>query len=204
MKCTVLIAHYNKDISWVKKLKVPYVIYSAAEGIPNARHVRNKGMDASMYLSYIIDNYDKLPDKILFLHHHLTDWSQDFDSVFIANNLRWDCADYFNVGSRKTYWPTLPMPSKKTWLLDMIKRNWVIELPFPAVLISYAGTQFCVSRELIRRHPLEYYKRLHTWLMETTEPDWFTGRLFEWTWHYILTGNSVDKKLENNQFLCLS
>ena len=35
---------------------------------------KNKGHEAMVYLAYIIDNYDNLPDTVLFFHPHRTTW----------------------------------------------------------------------------------------------------------------------------------
>jgi hypothetical protein len=56
-------------------------------------------------------------------------------------------------------------------------------------------------KKLIQQYPKSYWQSIYSWLMLTDMPDWLSGRIFEWTWHYILTQNPIDKKYENSQIL---
>jgi len=202
---TVLIAHHNKDVSWINEITsdVDIKIYSTSD--PTKIYVTpNKGMDANMYLRYILDNYSNLPDRTLFVHHHREDWSQDYDLPYIINNLNWKLADYFNIGARKCY--------GDPYVLESPARGWVTcawqevlgkYLPFPNKLLNYAGTQFMCHKKLILQYPKRFYADLHTWLMFTSLPDRASGRVFEYIWHYILTKDPIDKKYEINQILNL-
>jgi len=199
---TVLIAHYNKDISWISEIRpgVNIKVYSTSD--PSRIYVTpNKGMDANMYLRYILDNYDNLPERTLFVHHHKEDWTQDFPLPYIINNLNWGLDNYFNIGARQYYGDVFVIdPRTKQWLRD----SWYLfeqYIPFPKELFYYAGTQFMCHRDLIKQYPKSYYQMLYSWLMMTPLPDYLSGRIFEWTWHYILTKNPIDKKYETNQIL---
>jgi len=193
---TVLIAHYNKPIDWVEKIDsstVSSIYVYTSGGKISTQHVRNKGMDANHYLNFIINNYNSLPDKILFCHHHEYDWTQDRSLPEIINNLNWNCADYFSIGAYCNTWPALP--KYKEWL-----KNYSFLMPngtLPQELNYIAGTQFVVSKELILQHKKEYYQFLLAWLYHTDLPDNQSGRLFEYTWHYIFTGNGIEKQYEN-------
>lgn len=68
MKLIVVICHFIEDLAWVKDLKHPYVIYNKN---PKHNHkfehnLPNVGFDTVAYLTYIIDNYDNLPDYVCF------------------------------------------------------------------------------------------------------------------------------------------
>ncbi|RDL33835.1 uncharacterized protein BP5553_08203 [Venustampulla echinocandica] len=55
----------------------------------------NKGNEAMTYLTYIIDNYDALPDIIFFHHDHSQDWHQLFSSAYeLAISI---CSPYRNT-----------------------------------------------------------------------------------------------------------
>ncbi len=68
-----IISNYNNDIRWVPDLCTDYLIYDQSErteypeGIDTSKVVRSKhtGHNISDYLSYIIDNYNNLPERIL-------------------------------------------------------------------------------------------------------------------------------------------
>ena len=86
MRRKILIAHYDKSLSWVEELNTDanIIIYSTNKNMTNEviNGIKinvitpNKGMDSIMYLTYIINNYNNLPDQILFVHHHRDDWFQ--------------------------------------------------------------------------------------------------------------------------------
>jgi len=198
----VLIAHHNKDISWVNEItaNVNIKIYSTSD--PTKIYVTpNKGMDANMYLRYIIDNYDDLPERTLFVHHHKEDWTQDFTLPYIINNLNWNLDNYFSICSRKNYGDVFIIdPRTKQWLKD-VWFNFEKYIPFPDQLFYFAGTQFMCHRDLILQYPKSYWKQLLGWLLLSTLPDWLMGRIFEWTWHYILTKNPIEKPYKNEEIL---
>jgi len=47
----------------------------------------NKGNEAMVYLTWIIDHYDDLPDVVFFHHHHGQAWHQQFSSRYELENL---------------------------------------------------------------------------------------------------------------------
>ena len=74
---TVIIAHYDKPLRWINELKgVDVIVLTSNDGFPY-RKVKNRGNDSSHYLTYIIDNYENLPDKMVFCHDHERNWTQE-------------------------------------------------------------------------------------------------------------------------------
>jgi hypothetical protein len=63
--------------------------------------------------------------------------------------------------------------------------------PIPPSLSGICCAQFAVSRERVRQVPLERLVHYRRWLLETTMDDQFSGRVFEYIWHYIFTGHEV-------------
>ena len=44
--------------------------------------------------------------------------------------------------------------------------------------------------------PLDWAKvKGQRWVYTTNEADWFIGRFFEYTWHYIFTRNPIEQDL---------
>lgn len=62
----LVIAKFNEDISWIKDINIPYVIYNKGEFNENFINVPNNGREGETYLRYIIENYDRLPEIIVF------------------------------------------------------------------------------------------------------------------------------------------
>ncbi len=217
MNKKVIIAHYNKNIEWVDKINkdINFEIHSTSNdkinGIPSDKITfvePNKGMDANMYLNFIIKNYEKLPDKILFIHHHETDWSHDYPLSYIINNLNWDYSNYINIGCQNCYTNLYTLNNGDYLIVkDWFKDVWYLfdeYLHFPDTSLFYnAGTQFMVDKELILQYPKIFYQRLYDWLITTEWPDYKSGRVFEYLWHYILTKNCDDKKFNPQEIFKL-
>jgi len=70
---TVVVAKYKENTEWVSKVPHKSIIYSKIEGEPNYIPIC-RDSEASTYLTYIIDHYDKLTTWTLFLHGHETHW----------------------------------------------------------------------------------------------------------------------------------
>ena len=65
------ISHYDGDLSWVKYLnESKYIIYNKSNdklgAYFNSKTINNFGYNLYSYLLYICDNYEKLPDTIVF------------------------------------------------------------------------------------------------------------------------------------------
>lgn len=191
----VLIAHYDKDVSWAKGLKDVF-IYTSNEGYPYTK-VRNRGNDASHYLSFILDHYENLPERTVFCHDHKVDWTQKFALRYIIEHLNWEVAPYFSIGARCNLWECIHYDSKP-FHIEAMKRSWVIlePLPYPEKLTYIAGTQFCVHRDLILQYPKSFYENCREWVYTTKEAEWFIGRFFEYTWHYIFTKNPLEQDIK--------
>ena len=201
MRKSVLIAHHNRDLSWIDNISkdLEVFIYSTSDETKN--FVANKGMDSIMYIKYIIDNYANLPDKTLFVHHHQYDWTQDYSLDFIINNVNWNYSDYFSICSRKNYNDVFVIaPETK----ELLRQNWYIferYIDYPGQLFYYAGTQFCVDKKNILQYPLSYWEYLYNWILSSELPDPIVGRIFEWCWHYLLTKDPIEKKLEIKEII---
>jgi len=204
----VVIAHYSNDLIWTKNIvsNIKLYVYSTTNTQYNYYSI-NKGHEANLYLKFIIDNYNNLPSKILFLHDHQTSWHQDFNSDVICNNVNWDFANYFCVNKRDTYQEitkTCPPHARPYTLLTNYWHNiFLDEFNLPDKLVMYGSSQFVVSKDLILRHSRDFYLNCLTWLNVTLDPLNIIGNhpahLFEWTWHYIFTGNAIEPPYEYSQ-----
>lgn len=188
----VIICHYNEDLDWVTNLKYNYTIHSNA-GIP-AETAPNKGGEASGYLKYIINNYDNLHEYTIFLHGHRIAWHCKENMDEKVNNLMISekyCNINDNVNIEKIW---LGCKNTYTYIPECIHNisNALNEPIQVADIIYKQCAQFYVHKDLIRRHSKEEYVKMYDFLMDTTMPSWLSGRGFEYTWHYIFTGDHHD------------
>jgi len=56
----------------------------------------NQGHEALAYLTFIVDHYDRLPHKVMFIHGHLNSWHSD-SFAFILRNLNWQAKSFINL-----------------------------------------------------------------------------------------------------------
>lgn len=79
-----IISRYNHDISYLKEYTDDYVLYDrSAEPLPESIVVSNVGTDIYDKFTFIIDNYDSLPDIALYSKANLFKYisKEEFDKV---------------------------------------------------------------------------------------------------------------------------
>lgn len=86
IKAFVVMNNYNNDTSWIKEYTNDYIIYNKGEPINDTKAIQvpNVGYNIFDYLSYVIDNYDDLPQSVMFIKsnifpRHMT--KEEFDEV---------------------------------------------------------------------------------------------------------------------------
>lgn len=168
----------------------------------------NKGNEAMVYLSYIIDFYKKLPDVSIFVHSHASAWHVgDLFNGSTAEMLRRlsleKVAREGYVNLRCEIWPGCPVaasldrtedpdPDSKMngKVLEFFQQMFPND-PLPTTLAQPCCAQFALSRDIILKHPKSYYEALRNWILETDLPKVITGRVFEYAWHYLFTNQPV-------------
>jgi hypothetical protein len=186
----IVVSRYKKNVDWVYKIKgdVNVLIYDK-ENPKNKYNVPvNKGNEASVYLKYIIDHYDVLPDFTYFIHddeyawHHSGSVVNKYYEAIMKNQLYYNINDKCILGSIK----------RNRWYKDIcIWYNQYIEkyipmssLPNQDWTVGFKGSaQFLVHRDLIKKLPIEFYQDLYNWIITTDMPNAKSGRFLEWTWH---------------------
>jgi hypothetical protein len=69
MRKMVVVARYNENITWLNEINCEYVIYN--KGNDNIDHnykkLENIGREPHTYITYILENYNNLPDVVCFV-----------------------------------------------------------------------------------------------------------------------------------------
>src|SRR3990167_2757070 len=79
-----IISRYNQDIDWIKEYSNDVVVYDRSEKpIEGAIIVPNIGSDIYDKFTYIIDNYDNLPDVAVYTKANLWKYisKEEFEKV---------------------------------------------------------------------------------------------------------------------------
>jgi len=185
-----VVSRYKKNVDWVYKLKNINKIFIYDKETPANKYniPVNKGQEASVYLKYIVDNYETLADFTFFTHddeyawHHSGSIVNQFDEAVMSNKLYYNINDNCIMGNIMTNkWYGEILEWYNTFIEKYIPMN---TLPDKNWTQNYRGSaQFLVHKSLITKLPLEFYKNLYNWIITTNIPNEKTGRFLEWTWH---------------------
>ena len=195
----------EEDTSWVAR-ELPNVknaIYTVDDPHAALTVPKNKGNEAEVFLTFVIENYKKLPDISVFVHSHQVAYHNNdlLDSdmpkmVRRLNHAHVKKEGYFNlrchlepgcpnwIHTNKTEQDT---NRKEEVVFAKIWEDLHPGKSMPSVLSVPCCSQFAASRDKLRTIPLEEWKRYRKWLIETDLDDELSGRVWEYTWHYILT-----------------
>lgn len=199
----------EEDVGWMDS-EIPEqqkAVYVADDPKAPLHPPKNKGHEVMIYLSWIIDNYDNLPDVAIFMHAHQIAWHNDdvldnnaallvkrlsrervWREGFMNMRCSWypGCPDWMHPGE------TEENAYKQEEVL--LAKSWSELFPLdevPHILAQPCCAQFAISRERIQTRPHSTYLWYREWLFMTQLPDYLSGRIFEYIWQFIFTGNNV-------------
>ncbi|PLB52513.1 hypothetical protein P170DRAFT_434249 [Aspergillus steynii IBT 23096] len=216
-KTLVVAKLQDDDTSWVTQLThddphLTSAVYTVDNHTATLTVPTNKGHEVMVYLTYIIDHYDALNDVTLFMHAHHISWHNndflDSDSAQMVRFLRPNhvvrngymnmrchhqpgCPDHIRpiVGSgtgNLTEDDLRDVPEAA--VLGNAWRELFPADPVPRVLSQPCCAQFAVSSEQIRRIPRQRYRDYRQWVMHTELDDRLSGRVWEYIWQWLFTG----------------
>lgn len=212
----VLASTKEEDTSWVEAEfadilaphgQLSHAIYVVNDKTAPLHPPKNKGHEVMVYLSYIIDFYDELPDVSIFMHAHRFAWHNnellDTDAVEMVRRLSPERVTRLGYMNLRCHWD----PGCPDWLhpgaIDentakkeehILATAWTQLFPLdqiPTVLAQPCCAQFAVSRDRIRATPKQRYVYLRDWIHRTDLSDYLSGRVFEYLWQYIFSSAST-------------
>ncbi|KAJ5706673.1 hypothetical protein N7488_006474 [Penicillium malachiteum] len=202
----VIAAMRNSDMSWVDQNLPdwPKNIYRADVPPGEAEFTvpENKGNEAMVYLTYLIDRYDSLPDVMVFVHGGRYQWHNDnplYDSVISIKDLQLQFVRQSGYVNLRCAWAIgCPAELEPARYLrerpDDVGHPTAMEFPngfmelfpgeeVPEVVGVPCCSQFALSREVVRARGKEEYERMRKWLIESPLDAGTSGRIFEYAWH---------------------
>ena len=197
------------DISWIPD-ELPdtdSTVYTVNDPLAALHPPKNKGHEVMIYVSYIIEHYDTLPDIIIFMHAHR--WTHHnnallaYDAVEMVRRLHNDYVTKEGYVNMRCSWS----PGCPEWLHSdspreslekqeeiVLSKSWS-ELfpsdPIPAALGQACCAQFALSRERILSIPLSRFIFYRDWIARTPLSDYISGRIWEYSWQFLFTGRSI-------------
>lgn len=192
-----IISRYCHKVAYLKDYTDDYVMYDRSpEPLPNTIIVPNIGSDLYDKFTYIIDNYDNLPDVAVYTKANLFDYikpkefekikdnttftpilSQDHNTYnyegvpicYYKDGIYYEINNYFYLNSHPAkYFKEI----KK--IFEMDKREYNAFCP---------GSGYILTKEDIQRHSKEFYIKLRSFLDWTVYPG--DAQLLERNLYYL-------------------
>ncbi|MCJ1477494.1 hypothetical protein MMC13_006166 [Lambiella insularis] len=212
----LVVPQTSKDSTgWIdeRAMNVNLSLYVVDNPITATHPPVNKGHEVMVYLTYIIDHYEQLPDIVIFIHAHRHAWHNvdllDFDAAEMVKRLNSERVTRYGYMNLRCSWdpgcPVWLQPQKKEELLGkqeqtLLAKSWS-ELfpldPLPRILAQPCCAQFAVSKQRILSIPHGRFVIYRDWLLRTPLTDYFSGRIWEFVWQYVFTGCEVFCPLEH-------
>ncbi|KAJ5957998.1 uncharacterized protein N7479_005148 [Penicillium vulpinum] len=195
-----------EDTDWLED-QLPewqHAVYLVDDPEASLQVEQNKGKESSAYLQYILDNYDGLPEYMVFLHAHQYSGHVEFwqqDNVLTVQRLQLDYlrqVGYLNLrcdwspGCPDEVQPFRQMAGRTTELA--FAGAWIRifnNTDVPEIVATPCCAQFAVTRGQVLQRPRSAYESYHHWLMTTELDDETSGRVFEYLWHIIFGQDPV-------------
>jgi hypothetical protein len=203
MSYKIIVARFNENIEWLDSLMSNCIIYNKGNklDIENEIILENVGRESETYLHYIIENYENLPDVVVFTQARISD-HKGSDDVNYLINIKNEALNYSKSNNFfRHYDSKYNIHFGKEWnlredgyyLKDNYKNNipitfleWFknnININYPDPIYVYNNAIFAVKKENIINKPVEYYKKL---ILEVNHHINSTeGHFFERSWYYI-------------------
>lgn len=190
-----VISRYNKNVDWIYDFNSDNInnIFIYDKETPENLHniSANKGNEATVYLKYIIDNYENLSDFTFFVHDEEYSWHHSGSIIDKYNEAVKEIMNgklYYNINDRCILGSIVTnewYDEILCWYNEYIEKYIPINsLPNKDWTVGYRGSaQFIVHKSLILNLPKKFYEDLYNWLITTDLTNHKSGRFMEWTWH---------------------
>jgi hypothetical protein len=206
----------HRNQNWVSSLTVPHIQvipYIADNGEATYHPTSNRGNEAMVYLTYLYEFYDNLPDISIFTHGQDEAWHIDgilnYSTVNAINsidldevkrrryvNLRvsweWACPNWINT-TITTLSPEYDhnLKGEEPFTRKAFQYNFP-ETSVPEIMSAPCCSQFAVTRETIRALPREQYLRGISWFEASHLESALSGRVWEHMWQWLFLQKAVD------------
>ena len=198
----------SENVDWISEELPDWdtAIYVADDPSAPLHVPKNKGHEAMIYFTYIIDHYDTLPDVVVFMHSHRWAWHNNellsSDAAEMLRHLSFDRVQRLGYFNMRCHWnpgcPAWMHPGTIDEASDRQEETLIAQAwseifpndPIPLVLAVPCCAQFAVSGDRIRARPKTDYIFYRNWLLQTDLEDYLSGRIWEYLWPVVFVGDS--------------
>jgi hypothetical protein len=192
----IVIAKFNEDMRWVNQLRYNYKIYDKSKDIPNV------GREAETYLRYIIENYNNLPDYVVFLQGRPFDHLKEGNVEFINRSI-----DLLNSSDHAVNLTYLTLEPHNLHTRTTQAFMALFDSPLPdRFRVSY-GAQYIVPKSCILNRKKEFYEVIRNVMVNVnnTKQSRSNCLVCPWTiermWLYIFDKNIKVKDVQYSDLL---
>ncbi len=191
-----MVSRYNQDVSWVGRYSPSMILYDRSDmPVPGSNIVANIGTDLADKFLFIIQNYNNLPDVSVYTKANLFKYitqpefdrvknRQEFTPLLTANHkeIRYDGTEEYKKRHDETkdicyykdgiYWESNSLwyfneyPSK----YDPYEIQELLGIRHMEYVPFAPGSNYILTKEDIRRHPVELYIKLLNYLTWAVYP----------------------------------
>lgn len=209
----LMVSNYNADISWILDYTDNYIIYDRSDTDEWKKpfdqrkviKVQNIGWDIYDKFTYIIDNYDNLPETMILTKGNIFKYitKEEFDEI--CNN---ETFTPILTKHHKTYMPVCFYDENR--MFNEINNSWYLR-SFPAryftsynqfikglglsapKYIKFApGSNYIVGKKDIHKHPKSFYEKLRQCIDYSAHPG--EAQIIE---RFLYTLWTADKRFES-------
>ncbi len=172
----ILVSAYNNDLSWLTEYATDCTIYNQGEYFIYGKYKvidrPHLGADILDKFSWIVENYDNLPDTVMFIKGNLFNFisKEEFDEVCNEKT--------FTPLLTKNHKVEMPIARYNNGIYEEINNSWYVNhyphkffsnyndfakemgLPTPEYLPFAPGSNYIIPKENILKHPKEFYEKL--------------------------------------------
>jgi nucleoside-diphosphate-sugar epimerase len=164
------VARYTESLEWLDKMtNANVVIYN--KGSPINRPCitkKNIGREVESFLYHVINNYDVLPDYLVFVQGNPFDHMTGVNSANFQKNI--DDLISGSVSECKPLFANTYVESENEWHrnfhLNTYYRQFFDSAP-PAQYRFAAGVQYIIPKAKVLSRPLSFYQRIHEMTLNT-------------------------------------
>jgi hypothetical protein len=196
-KYDIVIARFNENLDWINDINrddINIKIYNKGEDDINFKSTKleNFGRDPHTFIIYIIENYDNLPEYVVFLQGNPIAHHKDvINTINNHVNEQYICLSDHVIDEHIVSWyenlvdtkmPD-PYPNMKRYsLIDT--SNAILGTETPIKCTFAAGQQYIVNKKYILNRNIEFYKNLLERFKIDYVLPWHVERLWFYIWKF--------------------
>jgi hypothetical protein len=205
MQYQIVVSRYNEDISYLFHLIDIIIVYNKGDDNINQNFnsikLPNIGRESHTYLYHIIQNYNNLATKTLFIQGKINDHK-------LLPGIEYFKEDYF-IGRKSKHNIELLKNNifhKGKYLKDLkngnlksskyTPYNWINKIGLDISNLEdfemIWGANFCIHKDLILKKPKIFYENIIKYLKYDVNPE--EGHFFERSWNLIFNHNIFNTK----------